>query len=194
MSTETAGRAKIKDVTFAFLDVETTGLSSGADRICEVAVLRSRGGKKVDFFSSLIHPERAIPPEAEKIHGISDAMVASSPPFFAVAGQLYTALEGSVIVCHNAPFDMAFVKAELERSGLGLPPSPVLDTLLMARRHFRFESNRLGAIARHLKIESGGWHRAGRDVEILSLVFESFLKEFAQNGADTLQDLMLLGR
>lgn len=184
--------AGLERVTFAYLDVETTGLDPAGDRVCEVAVLLSRGKKIVGQYQTLVNPGRPIPPEASRINGISDAMVEFSPRFADVADKLEQALEGSVAVCHNAPFDMAFLNNEYGRLDRRFPHIPVLDSLALARKHFRFPSNNLGAISRAIGVDPKGWHRASNDVQILKLVFEHFLSEFERNGVSNLSELLVL--
>ena len=184
--------AGLDRITFAYLDVETTGLDPAGDRVCEVAVLLSRGRKVVGQYQSLVNPGRPIPPEAGRINGITDAMVEFSPRFGDVADKLSAALDDSVAVCHNAPFDLSFLNNEYARAGRTFPHIPVLDSLALARKHFRFPSNNLGAISRAIGVEPKGWHRAFNDVQLLKLVWEHFLDEFRRNGLHTLDELLIL--
>ncbi|MBI4051955.1 MAG: 3'-5' exonuclease [Elusimicrobia bacterium] len=186
-------RKSLHQVTFSFLDVETTGLSPWmGGRVCELAVLKVKGNKEIDHFHTLVHPGLPIPLEVQRIHGISDAMVASSPRFEEISSPLISFLEGTVVVCHNAPFDIAFLNHEFGRSGISSWQGPVVDTLALARRHFKFPKNNLGFIAQSLDIVPEGWHRALNDVKILKQIFDRFLKEFSQDGVQTLQELLSL--
>ncbi len=183
-------KLNIEDAVFTFIDVETTGLSPRAARVCEVAAISFRGAERVGTLAELVNPGGPIPPEVSKIHGITDEMVKDSPAFGAVAPRLLDMLEGSVIVAHNAEFDTAFLSAELERVGLKFPELPVLDTLLLARRNWKFKSNRLGNIAAELNIPNGSWHRALSDVEMTRKIFEHFVNVFRTAGAVTVADLI----
>ncbi|MFH1620011.1 MAG: 3'-5' exonuclease [bacterium] len=181
----------LAEVTFAFLDVETTGLSPlKGGRVCEVAVSRRCGDADLGHFHTLIHPGCGIPEEVIKIHGITDTMVAKSPRFEAVAPRLLGILDGAALVCHNAGFDVGFMEHEFSMAGLKFPRMPVLDTLKIARRHARFSRNTLGNIAAELGIDCGGWHRALSDVKITEQIFLHFLGKFAVSGAKTLKDIM----
>lgn len=182
----------LEQATFAFVDVETTGLDPERDRVCEVAVLVSTGRQVVRQYHTLVNPGRPIPIEVTRINSITDAMVEFSPRFPEIAAPVAAALEGTVAVCHNAPFDTAFLQAEFARAGGRFPRIPVMDTLALARRHFRFASNNLGAISKAIGVEPKGWHRAFNDVQLLKLVFEHFLEEFKRNGLHTLNDLLIL--
>jgi DNA polymerase III epsilon subunit family exonuclease len=181
---------KIEDAVFIFLDVETTGLSPRSARVCEVAAVCFRGAERVCTLAELINPGMPIPPEVSKIHGITDAMVKDSPSFGGVAPGLLAMLEGAVVVAHNAEFDIGFLSAEFERVGLKFPVLPVVDTLALARKHWKFKSNRLGSIAAELNFSNEGWHRALSDVEMTRKIFEHFITAFRAAGTVTVADLI----
>lgn len=182
--------SRIEEAVFTFLDVETTGLSPRTARVCEVAAISFRGPDRVSTLAELVNPGHPIPPEVSKIHGITDEMVKDSPSFGGVAPRLLAMLEGSVIVAHNAEFDLGFLSMEFERVGLKFPRLPVLDTLLIARKHWKFQSNRLGNIARELNFSNENWHRALSDVEMTRKIFEHFIAAFRTAGAATVHDLI----
>ena len=136
----------IDQVTLAFCDVETTGLSpSRGDRVCEVAVLRCRGLEVEGSFAHLVNPRRPSSSGAYAVHHIAETELLQAPPFIEVAPQLLRLLEGAVFVGHNAPFDLDFITAELRRVGMPVPQLLALDTLLLARKTFDLstESNKL---------------------------------------------------
>lgn len=187
---ESTATLKIEDAVFTFIDVETTGLSPRAARVCEVAAVSFRGDERVGTLTELINPGLPIPAEVSKIHGITDEMVKHSPSFGAVAPGLLAILEGAVIVAHNAEFDIGFLSAELERVGLKFPVLPVVDTLTLARKHWKFKSNRLGNIAAELNFSNDGWHRALSDVEMTRKIFVHFITAFRAAGAVTIADLI----
>src|SRR5262249_5526380 len=113
---------------FAVIDVETTGLSPGRDRVVEIAVVRTdRHGRVVDEWATLINPSGRV--GAAHIHGITVADVRAAPRFADVAGELVARMAGNVVVAHNAAFDVAFLRAEFERAGWPMPAVPVLCTL-----------------------------------------------------------------
>jgi len=187
---EVTEKLKIDEAVFTFLDVETTGLSPRAARVCEVAAINFCGADRLGTLSELVNPGMPIPPEVSRIHGITDTMVKDSPSFGGVAPRLLALLENSVIVAHNAEFDLKFLQAECERVGLRFPKLYVVDTLLIARKNWKFQSNRLGNIAAELNISSEGWHRALNDVEMTRKIFEHFISAFKAAGVVTVADLM----
>ncbi len=184
------GQSRIEEAVFTFIDVETTGLSPRTTRVCEVAAISFRGAERLGKLAELVNPGGPIPPEVSKIHGITDDMVKSSPSFGGVVPGLLALLENSVVVAHNAEFDLAFLSMEFERVGLKFPRRPVLDTLLLARKNWKFKSNRLGSIAAELNISSEGWHRALSDVEMTRKIFEYFVSILKEGGAVTVADLI----
>ena len=189
--TDTMLKQQIDEAVFNFIDVETTGLSPDSARVCEVALIGFKGAARVNHFSSLVNPGGPIPPTASRINGITDDMVRSSPAFGEVAPKLLDLLEGSVIVAHNALFDINFLKMEFSRVGLKFPERlPVVDTLEIARGHWKFTNNRLGTIAGELNLSSENWHRALADVEMTRKIFEHFVSAFKKSGVATVGDLV----
>lgn len=158
----TAPHASIWGADLAVIDVETTGLEHRkADRVIEVAVARGRCGAAPEVWSVLVHPGRPV--GATHIHGITDDMVAGAPRFPDVLPTLLAALDGAVPCAHNAPFDLAFLRAECLRAGAAVSFPPALDTLGLARRHLGLPSNALDALCQRFGIERERAHRAADD-------------------------------
>ncbi len=126
-----ATNTPLRAITFVAFDTETTGVASGRDRIVELAGLKFRDGRVLDRQSWLINPGIPIPPFAQGIHGITDAMVSNSPPFADVFPSFARFSEGCVLLGHNVRFDRQFLAAEAERNGLELPGVLFLDSLPM---------------------------------------------------------------
>ena len=102
----------IREAKFVCLDTETTGLSfDKGGRVCEIALLTSKEGKRVNSYTTLINPEMYISPEVTAIHGITNEMVALAPHFKDIALTLADYLESSVLICHNVAFDVPFLEA-----------------------------------------------------------------------------------
>jgi DNA polymerase III epsilon subunit family exonuclease len=185
----------LEEITFSFLDVEATGLDPyWGDRICEIAVLRTRGTRIVDTFETLVNPGRTISLQAASVNGITDDMVKNAPFFRDIAWSVMNSLKDSVIVAHNASFDLGFLLAEFSIIKLSLPENDVIDTLSIARRYYSFPSNSLGNIARQLGIATVAEHRAFGDVRITRQVFEYFLMNLGRRGlrVESLKNLLKL--
>lgn len=180
----------LNEIKFACLDTETTGLSpEGGGKICEIAVSVSQGGRVVDEFSTLLNPGIPMSPEVVAIHGITNEMVKDAPSFADVMPKLLGLLDDSVIVAHNADFDVSFLRAEFAACGMRFPPYPVVDTLKLARKSGKFARNRLGLIAEELGISCQGWHRAMADTKMAEQIFYYFLTILSKEGVTTLEQL-----
>ena len=183
------------DVPLVFLDFETTGLYPyRGDRVCEVALQRVVGDTVALSFSALVNPERPLSAQSFSVNHISAEELAGAPTFAAVAGVLRAALEGGVMVAHNAPFDREFLHAEMALAGLPLPPFPTIDTLTLARRLFpKRPSHSLNALALALGATPPS-HRAMDDVLALRVVFADLAARLASLGITTVGDLLHYGR
>lgn len=171
------------EVYFAFLDVETTGLDPvSGDKICEIAVIKTIDGQVADEFVTIVNPGRNIPERAISIHGITQVMVNRAPLFRDIAKDLLDFLNDTVIVAHNAKFDLEFLRSELKNLNQPLPENEVIDTLGIARRYYSFPSNSLGEIARYIGLPIDEEHRALADVTTTKDIFEYFLKDLERRG------------
>ncbi|MHB0856965.1 MAG: exonuclease domain-containing protein [Anaerolineae bacterium] len=184
--------ALIDDTPLVFVDVETTGLDPRrGDRVCEIAMVLYRGREVVDALQRLIYPQRAMDPGAQRVHGISDAMLRDAPPFGQVATDILDLLSGGVIVGHNVLFDVGFLAAEFQRIGSSLPSLCMLDTVRLARRLYRLPSYSLGNLTGALGIAvEGKAHRAMVDVLLTRAVFERIGEDLARLGMGTLGDYL----
>lgn len=184
----------LEEVTFTVLDVETTGLSPNrGDRVCEIALLRVRGEAELTSFCTLVDPGRRLSPGAFAVNRISQEMLCGKPRFSEIADRVLNLMQGSVLVAHNAPFDLGFLNAEMGMAQRTLPNVPVVDTLRLARSCFRFYSNRLEAIARSLGLVGcSDLHRAQGDAWLTWRVLLRFLDDLRPRGVATLEDLLRL--
>lgn len=181
----------LDDVTLAFLDVETTGLSPRlGDRICEIAILRTHGDQVQTTFQSLVNPQRPISPDAARVNHLSDRDLCDAPLFRDIADTILDVLHDNVLVCHNAPFDLGFVGTEMYYAGKSFGSRTVIDTVQLARRNFRFSSNSLPNVAAALGIPTPSAHRALGDVLTTRAVYECFVRELRKRGVRTLGALL----
>jgi DNA polymerase III subunit epsilon len=173
------------NTVLSFLDVETTGLSVDANhRICEIAILKRYPDGKTTHWQTLINPKRPISAEAAKVNNITDEMVANAPLFEDVAKQILEMINDTVLICHNAKFDLKFLSTELSLCSHSMPDIPVVDTLKIARDHFNFPSNALGSIADYLSIKMEDKHRALADVYTTYRIFTYLIKELDSKGIE----------
>ena len=161
------------------LDTETTGLEvDQGHRIVEVGAVMLADRRKTDqHFHSYLNPERSIDEEAEKVHGLSMEKLLNEPHFSEIAESFLEFVEGSILVIHNAPFDLAFLNAELKRASSKFPAleeiCDIEDTLLMARNKFPGQRNSLDALANRFEISGydRSFHGALLDANILADVY-----------------------
>ncbi len=181
----------LDDLTLVFLDVETTGLAPRlGDRVCEIAVVRSRVDLVQMTFQALVNPERSISPGAAAVNGLSDRDLANAPHFVDIADTVLSILSDAAVVCHNAPFDLGFLVTELRRAGREFRVPVVVDTLALARRCFSFGSNSLPRVAHALGIATPTSHRALADALTTREVYVRFVEHLWRQGARTLGDLV----
>jgi DNA polymerase III subunit epsilon len=158
------------------LDTETTGLSpQDGDRLVEIGAVELINhlptGKTFQIY---LNPERDMPSEAEAVHGLSSAFLKDKPLFKQKVGEFLSFIEQSVLIIHNASFDMGFINAEL--TAVGQEPisnERVLDTLQMARRKHPMGPNSLDALCRRYGIDNTKRtkHGALMDAELLAEVY-----------------------
>jgi DNA polymerase-3 subunit epsilon len=153
--------------TFAFVDVETTGVSASGDRVLEVGIIRVENGKIVKELNSLLDPDSHVPPEITRITGIADSDILNAPHFSDIAEEVEELLQGAVFVAHNARFDYAFLKHEFRR--LGLPFNyKTLDTVKLSRKLFpQLPHHNLDALIELLQVKIEHRHRAYDDAKVL---------------------------
>ncbi len=159
---------------FVAFDIETTGLIAGVDRIAELAAVAFRGETVLEELARLVDPGISMPPAAGQVNGITDDMLRGAPPVREVLPDFLSFLSQGTPVAHNAQFDVAFLRADIESLGLSPPGGPVLDTRGLARRAFpgRF-SYSLERLARDLGLETRGAHRALADAQACRRLFQS---------------------
>lgn len=155
---------------FTVFDTETTGLDpqTGA-RVLELAVVRiDAEGNEIDAWSTLCHPGDGVELGATEIHGITADMLAGAPRFADVVGNFVETVRGSILMAHNAPFDLAMLRNEFRLAGLVWPEHQVGDTLVAARKLIPgLRSYKLTALAEHLGIRfEGEAHTALADTRV----------------------------
>jgi DNA polymerase III epsilon subunit family exonuclease len=170
---------------FTVFDVETTGMSPVNDRIVEIAALRIDKDGYQTRYQSLVNPGCLIPAKAMQVHGITDAMVANEPGFTQIGYEFLDLAKDSILVAHNARFDLGFLQESLARCGLPLWKGKTLDTLKFTRQAYSgLPSYSLQNLRRTFQLddiaEEMQAHRAGADVEwtaqLLGIVMSELLK------------------
>jgi DNA polymerase III subunit epsilon len=173
----------VSNCRFAFLDLETTGLSPWfGDRICEVGIVLTEGKRIKETYQQLVNPERPLSPAAASTNRLSDMELAKAPLFSQVIGQVETFLQDAVVVCHNAQFDLQFLDSEFRRIGHEIQIPNMIDTLFVARENFDFHSYTLSSIATEFGIQNPDAHRALADALTDKNIFFAMMDSFKGTG------------
>ena len=179
----------IQDATYCVLDIETTGLSKLTEKITEFGIMKIKNGEIIDTFECFVNPEKPIPEKVVEVTHITDDMVKDAETIDKVMPKVIEFCGDSVIVAHNATFDMGFIKYNAEQLGLEFN-NTYIDTLALAKELFPdFKKYKLGIIAENLKIKVEVAHRALADVETLVEVFKVMLKMMDEKGIENMSEI-----
>lgn len=160
-----------------FLDLETTGATATHDRVTEVGLIEVDNGRFVREWSSLVNPGMSIPPGIQALTGISNDMVAQAPRFEEIARELYEAIDGRVLIAHNARFDYGFLKNEFRRLGKTFT-APVLCTVKLSRKLFpQHPRHNLDSLMMRHGINCDARHRALGDARVLWQLAQQWRQE-----------------
>ncbi|MGD8149825.1 DEDD exonuclease domain-containing protein [Ornithinimicrobium sp. Y1694] len=182
----------LSDVTFVVVDLETTGGSPSGSQITEVGAVKVRGGQVIGEFQTLVRPSTPIPPFITVLTGITNAMVAQAPGIRTVMPQFLEFAAGSVLVAHNAGFDVSFLKAAAAETGLAWPGFPVLDTVRLARQLVHKDeapNHKLASLARLFGAATTPDHRALHDARATVDVLHGLIERVGNLGVHTLEEL-----
>lgn len=188
------GRSLI-DTTFVVLDLETTGGSPKDCAITEIGAVKVRGGEVIGEFQTLINPGGPIPPFITVLTGITDAMVVTAPPIGEALFSLFEFLgspEETVLVAHNAPFDIGFLKTASEKLQTPWPRYQVIDTARITRYVVTRDEVRdfkLSTLASFFGAQTNPEHRALADARATVDVLHGVIERLGSYGVTTLEDL-----
>ena len=179
-------------VTFVVVDLETTGGSANECAITEVGAVKVRGGEVLGEFQTLVNPGSPIPAFIQVLTGISDGMVAQAPRIDTVLPAFLEFARGSVLVAHNAGFDITFLKAAAAATGQSWPGFKVVDTVTLARQLVSKDeapNRRLGSLAALFGADTTPDHRALHDARATVDVLHALLARVGNVGVQTLEEL-----
>ena len=182
----------IEDATYVSFDLETTGFSVIHDGITEFGAVKIKNGEVIDRLQSFIHPGKSIGTRVSQLTSITNEMVADAPSIKEFLPKILEFFEDSILVAHNAKFDIGFLNESLKRLGQEPIQNPVIDSLALARAIMKpMKSYRLGNVCRVYRVnyDDEVAHRADYDAEVLGSVFTTMLHSIMQNGYYNLLDL-----
>lgn len=186
----------LAEVTFCVLDLETTGGSHADSAITEVGAVKVRQGEVTGTFHTLVDPGRPVPAFIRLLTGIGDELLRDAPRIDSVLPSLLEFTKGTVLVAHNARFDMGFLNHALALAGYPRLENRVLDTATLARKILAGEvaNNKLATLAAHLRCAHQPSHRAYADVLATIDVLHHLIERVAGYGVTTLEDLVAMSR
>ena len=193
-----ADDVSLRETTFVVVDLETTGGRTKStdgtlpDAITEIGAVKVRGGVVLGEFATLVDPRRSIPPQIVRLTGITTAMVCDAPAIDAVLPMFLEFAGDSVLVAHNAGFDIGFLRAAAQGCGIPWPRPRVLCTVRLARRVLTREeapSVRLAALARLFNAAATPTHRALDDARATVDVLHALIERVGNQGVHTYADL-----
>lgn len=182
----------LREVTFCVVDLETTGGSPDSAGITEIGAVKVRGGEVLGEFQTLVNPGAAIPPFIAVLTGITDAMVAGAPSVNQVVPAFLEFARGCVLVAHNAPFDIGFLRAAATGAGYRWPSFDVIDTARLARRVLTRDDApncKLVTLAAYFRSTTTPTHRALADARATVDVLHGLLERLGPLGVQTLEEL-----
>ncbi|MDE5679254.1 MAG: PHP domain-containing protein, partial [Lachnospiraceae bacterium] len=182
------------DETYVVFDIETTGFSPINNRIIEIGAVKVRDGEILDRYSTFVNPEVPIPFEIEKLTSINDAMVVEAPKIEEVLPQSLAFCEGTVMVAHNASFDMSFIRENAARQGFPTDFT-YMDTMVISRVLLPNQNKHtLDALCKTFHVSLENHHRAVDDAEATAHIFLKFMDMLAEEKVSTLKELNTFAR
>ena len=183
------GKGQSLDTTYCVLDLETTGLSFRTEKITEIGIMKMQNGEVIDEFSCFVNPEKPIPPKVVEVTNITDDMVKDAETIETIFPKMLDFIGDSVLVAHNADFDIGFLKYNAKELGYRLE-NTYMDTLRLAKELFPdFKKYKLGIIAEKLGIKVEVAHRALDDVDTTVKVLKVMLEMLKEKGVETLEQI-----
>ncbi len=182
----------LSDVTFVVVDLETTGGRAGEDAITEIGAVKVRGGEVLGEFQTLVDPGGPVPPFIQVLTGITTSMLVGAPRIEEALPSFLEFARGAVLVAHNAPFDVGFLRAAAARCERAWPGFQVVDTVRLARRvvlRDEAPNHKLSTLAALFHADVTPNHRALSDARATVDVLHALLGRLAPLGVTYLEDL-----
>jgi len=183
----------LRAVTFCVVDLETTGGSvADGDRITEIGAVKVRGGEVIGEFQTLVNPHTSIPAFIAVLTGITNGMVADAPPITSALPAFLEFARGSVLVAHNAGFDVGFLRHFAREQEIPWPDFEVVDTVKLARRVVTRDeapNHKLSSLARVFRSGTTPNHRALADARATVDVLHGLMERLGSLGVHTLEEL-----
>lgn len=179
----------LEEDTYVVFDVETTGLSAVYDTVIELAAVRVKNGEIIDTFERFSNPHHPLSSTTTELTGITDDMVKDAPEVSEVMIDFIEFIGDSILVAHNASFDMGFFYESCKKAGIETADYPTIDTLELARLLYPdLRNHRLNTLAKKFDIDLTQHHRAIYDTEATAHLFVRLMKDAKEKGITWLDD------
>lgn len=189
----TCSKGQNLDDTFVVFDIETTGLSRERDKITEIGAVKIENGKIIDKFSTFVNPKVPISEEITKLTGITNDMVKDAPEISEVLPKFMEFCNDSVIVAHNAGFDVGFIRHNAKILNMKPIDNTVLDTVELSRTLLpELKKHKLNIVAEAMGVSLKGHHRAVNDAQATAEIFIKFMDMLVEKNVLTLDDINVL--
>ncbi|MEV0426832.1 DEDD exonuclease domain-containing protein [Micromonospora sp. NPDC050495] len=183
--------------TFVVVDLETTGGAPDGGGITEIGAVKVRGGEELGVLATLVNPGVPIPPFITVLTGITQAMLLPAPPIEQVLPSFLEFIADTVLVAHNAPYDVGFLKAACVKHGYRWPNPRVLDTAALARRVLTRDevpNRKLGTLAAYFRTATQPTHRALDDARATVDVLHGLIGRLGGHRVDTVGEAIEFAR
>ncbi|MEA3494196.1 MAG: exonuclease domain-containing protein [Candidatus Margulisiibacteriota bacterium] len=180
----------LESLEFTILDIETTGLEPADSEITEIGAFKVKGKEIQDLFSSLIKTYYPISQKITELTGINDAMVKDSPPAKEVLPRFIEFIGDSILIAHNADFDINFIKYHLKKLNQPEMNNRVVCTVKLARYLLpNLRNHKLHTVAAHFGLKAENRHRAVGDAELTYQIWTHFIDMLKERGISNKRDL-----
>ena len=171
----------LKSATYVVYDIETTGFSQEYDEIIEIAAFKVYQGGIIETYETFVNPKRHISDKITELTHITDEMVSDARTIDEVLPDFLKFIEGSILVAHNAKFDVGMIYAKLKKHNIPFEPYPVIDTLNLFRVLAGYNGDvkkfNLKVLAKYYKVKQEQHHRAIDDTRVTALCFITMLND-----------------
>lgn len=181
----------LKDATFVVFDIETTGLSQTYDEIIEIAACKVYQGSIIDNFEVFVNPGMHIPEKISELTTITDEMVQDALGIEEILPQFMEFCKGTILVAHNAKFDVGMIYRDVKRYHMDYEMLPVIDTLNLFRAGYydKVKTFNLKSLSKYFKVKQEQHHRAIDDTRVTALCFVAMLADLNQKGINNYQNI-----
>lgn len=181
----------LKKASYVVFDIETTGLSQNYDEIIEIAAIKVKEGNIISSYETFVNPKCPIPELITKLTSITDDMVKDSKFIEDILPEFYEYAKDSILVAHNAKFDVGMIYRDIKKLNLNYDELPVIDTLNLFRCCYydKVKTFNLKSLSKYFKVKQEHHHRAIDDTRVTALCFIQMLNDLYQKGVTNYKDI-----